>query len=104
MINQRHIIFNYPKKSVERNEIDMRTFDYTHILNNLRFHTCNKGFKNVSPNAFLQVSEVNHDILPRAIVEDKMDRQNSTISERFFSKPVQKILLDLGFDSEVKFV
>ena len=33
-----------------------------------------------------------------------MDRQNSTISERFFSKPVQKILTELGFDSEAEFV
>ena len=29
-----HIIFNYPEYSEERNQIEMQTFDYTHILNN----------------------------------------------------------------------
>ena len=46
----------------------------------------------------------NHDILPRAIVEDKMDRQNSSISERFFSEDVQKILEENGDASEAEFV
>ena len=99
-INAEHTIFNYPEVSVERHQMEMRTFDYTHILNNLRFHICNKGFDNVSTAAFVDVSNHDHDVLPTAIVEDKMDRQNSTISQRFFSKDVQKILTLLQHDSE----
>ena len=72
-VESQHIIFNYPDFSVDRNQIEMRTFDYTHILNNLRFHICNKGFDDISTEAFLQVSDIDHDVLPRAIVEDKMD-------------------------------
>ena len=34
-VESEHIIFNYPDFSVDRNQMEMRTFDYTHILNNL---------------------------------------------------------------------
>ena len=97
-VESQHIIFNYPDFSVDRNQMEMRTFDYTHILNNLRFHICNKGFDHISTEAFLQVSDIDHDVLPRAIVEDKMDRQKCTISQRFFSKDVQKILTQQQHD------
>ena len=69
-----HIIFNYPEFSKERQHVEMWTFDYTHILNNLRYHICNKGFVGVSTEAFRDVSKVNHDVLPLTIVEDKLDR------------------------------
>ena len=99
-----HIIFNYPEFSEDRQQIEMRTFDYTHILNNLRFHICNKGFDEVKTDAFMCVSKVNHDVLPLAIVEDKLDRQNCQISQRFFSEDVQKILQLNGDKSEANFV
>ena len=34
-INCEHTIFNYPEYSHERQQLEMHTFDYTHILNNL---------------------------------------------------------------------
>ena len=58
----------------------------------------------MSTQAFINVSKSNHDILPHATVEDKMDRQNSTISERFFSEDVEKILKENGDESEATFV
>ena len=99
-----HIIFNYPEFSKERQQLEMRTFDYTHILNNLRYHICNRGFVGISTEAFKNVSKVNHDILPMTIVEDKLDRQNCKISQRFFSEEVQNILLLNGDNSEANFV
>ena len=103
-INSEHTIFNYPEYSNDRQQLEMRMFDYTHILNNLRFHICNKGFDNISSAAFVDVSNCDLDVLPTTIVEDKMDHQNSTISQRFFSKNVQKILLSLHHESEAEFV
>ena len=103
-INTQHLIFNYPEWNCDRKQCEMRTFDCTHILNNLRFHACNKGFDNLRTQAFIDVSNEDHDVLPRALVEDKIDRQNCTISQRFFSKDVQKILTRLGHDSEAQFV
>ena len=73
-INCEHTIFNYPEYSHERQQLEMLTFDYTHILNNLRFHICNKGFDNISSAAFVDVSNCDHDVLLTTIVEDKMDR------------------------------
>ena len=99
-----HIIFNYPEFSKECDQLEMWTFDYTHILNNLRFHICNKGFVGISTEAFKNVSKVNHDVLPLTIVEDKLDRQNCEISQQFFSEEVQNILLLNGNKSDANFV
>ena len=103
-IDRNHVIFNYPEWNVDRNQVEMCTFDYTHILNNLRYHIYNKGFDNVSTQAFIDVSDMDHDVLPRAVVELKLDRQNCLLSQRFFSEDVQKILTRCNYVSEAKFV
>ena len=103
-IDRNHVIFNYPEWNVDRNQVEMCTFDYTLILNNLRYHICNKGFHNVSTRAFIDVSDMDHDVLPRAVVELKLDRQNCLLSQRFFSEDVQKILTRCNYVSEANFV
>ena len=103
-IDRNHVIFNFPEWNADRHQVEMRTFDYTHILNNLRFHICNKGFDNVSTEAFIEVSNMDHDVLPRAVVELKLDRQNCVLSQRCFSEDVQKILTRCNYVSEAKFV
>ena len=98
-----HIIFNYPEYSKERCQLEMRTFDYSHILNNLCYYICNRGFTGVSTEAFVNVSKINHDVLPLIIIEDKLDRQNCLILQRFFSEEVQEILELNGNKSEAEF-
>ena len=56
-LNKDHIIFNYPKFNEERNQVEMRTFNYTHMLNNLCFHISNSGLEHVRSNAFIEVSK-----------------------------------------------
>ena len=46
-LSSEHNIFNYPEVSDVRHQMEIHTFDNTHILNNLRFHICNKGFDDV---------------------------------------------------------
>ena len=58
----------------------------------------------MSTQAFIEVSDIDHDILPRAVVELKLDRQNCLLSQRFFSEDVQKILTRCNYVSEAKFV
>ena len=99
-----HIVYNYPEFNAERMKIEMRTFDYTHVLNNLRFHICNKGFGTIKTEAFIRISEDDNDVLPRAIVEDKLDRQNASISQRFFSEDVEKALVRNNCIHEAEFV
>ena len=36
-IDRNHVIFNYPEWNVDRNQVEMCTFDYTHILNKMRY-------------------------------------------------------------------
>ena len=72
-INTEHLIFNYPEWNSDRKQCEMCTFDYTHILNNLRFHACNKRFHNVHTQAFIDINNEDHDVLPRELVEDKID-------------------------------
>ena len=103
-IKNGHIIFIYPEYSIKRKQLEMRTFDYTHILNNLHYHICSKGLEGIKTTAFIDVSNVNHDVLPCAIVEDKMGRQNCTISQRFFSSDVQEILESNRDHAEAEFV
>ena len=58
----------------------------------------------MSTEAFIEVSDMDHDVLPRAVVELKLDRQNCALSQRFFSEDVQKILTRCNYVSEAKFV
>ena len=60
---EQHIIFNYPEKSSERNQNEMCTFDYTHLLNNLWYYISTDRINGISCNAFLAVSSVDHDVL-----------------------------------------
>ena len=43
-------------------------------------------------------------MLPRAVVELKLDRQNCLLSQRFFSEDVRKILTRCNYASEANFV
>ena len=68
----------------------MRTFDYTHILNNLCYHVSNGSINGIQKEGFLKVSEVNHEVLPRSIVEDKLDRKIAASQGDFFQKKYKK--------------
>ena len=58
----------------------------------------------MSTEAVIEVSDMDHDVLPRAVVELKLDRQNCLLSQRFFSEDVQKILTRCNYVSEANFV
>ena len=58
----------------------------------------------MSTEAFIEVSNLDHDVLPRAVVELKLDRQNCLLSQRIFSEDVQKILTRCNYVSEAEFV
>ena len=71
--------------------MEMRTFDYTYILNNLRYHICNRGFAGVSTQAFINVSKSNHDVLPRTIVEDRIQQYHKDSFQKMWKKFSWKI-------------
>ena len=51
---ERHFqFFAYPEFDESRNQIEVKTFDPSHILTNFRILICKKGFQHVRSNAFL---------------------------------------------------
>ena len=50
------------------------------------------------------MSETNHDVLPKSIIDDKLDRQSISIAQHFFSAAVEAELEKNGDDKEASFV
>ena len=99
-----HRIFCYPVYNDTTEELECRSLDPSHILNNLRSQICRHGFKGVSTEAFHAVSKVNSKLISKIMLADQMDKQKVSVSKEFFSKEVEKILLNLGYTSEARFV
>ena len=52
----------------------------------------------------MRVSETNHDVLPKSIIDDKLDRQSIRIAQCFFSTAVEAELKKNGDYKEARFV
>ena len=50
----------------------------------------NGSINGIQREGFLKVSEVNHEVLPRSIVEDKLDRKIAASQGDFFQKKYKK--------------
>ena len=50
------------------------------------------------------MSETNHDVLPKSIIDDKLDRQSIRIAQCFFSTAVEAELEKDGDNKETHFV
>ena len=94
----------YPEFSERRNQNKFRCIDPGHTLANLRSQISRHGFELCSRDAFIRVSESNHNVLPKSIIDDKLDKQSIRIAKRFFSKPVEAELVKNQDDKEAKFV
>ena len=75
-IQQAFEFFAFPEKLEKRNQIELRTFDPTHIVTNLWVNLCKYGFQHVRGEAFKEVSDRNNKILSRAIVYNEADKQS----------------------------
>lgn len=97
-------LFSYPEFNIERNQLEPRCLDVTHLLTNLRTHACKSGFHGVDKNAFLRASLSDSRYLPRPIIEDLIDQQNSDYAKKVFSLYVQRLMEKNGDYSEATFV
>ena len=68
----------------------VRTYDSTHIFNNLRNHTLQDKLSFCRARHFRDVSDANPEILTRALVYDNLDVQNTSFSKRVFSEGVER--------------
>ena len=99
-----HHCHSYPELNEDRQQSEYRTIDPGHTLANMRSQISHYGYDFCSKAAFVRVSETNHDVHPKSILEDRIDRQSIRIAKRFFSEEVQNELQKNGDKKEAKFV
>ena len=98
-----HLSYSFPNRSSVRDNIEHRCIDPSHTLANMSQISMH-GYDFCSRETFIRVSETNHDVLPKSIIIHQLDRQNTQISKRFFSKEVEAELNKNGDRKEANFV
>ena len=99
-----HTCHSYPEYNENREKHEYRCIDPGHTLSNMRSQISNHGYDLCSKAAFVHVCETNHKVLPKSILEDRLDRQSIRIAKHFFSSDVEQELQKNGDDAEAKFV
>ena len=89
--------FSYPEYNKERTQIEFCTFDFTHILTNLRTQILTRGLEYCKKEHFEHLSTNRPDILSLALVIDKIDQQNAFTAMRMFNYDVEKYMYENGF-------
>ena len=84
-----HTCHSYPEYSEKREEHEYRYIDLGHTLANMCSQISRYGYDFCSKAAFARVSERNHKVLTKSILEDRLDRQSIRIAKRFFSSDVE---------------
>ena len=65
-------------------------------MTNLRAHACRKGFQFFNNESFIHVSDVNKNLLSKAMIKHVLDQQNAEIAKCIFFKEVESIMLTNG--------
>ena len=102
--NFEYEIYCYPNFNSTTQELECRSLDPSHVLNNIRSQICRHGYVGVYTKAFHEVSKRNNKIISKNTLVSNMDRQKVGISVDFFSEEVEKILRELKYSSEADFV
>ena len=97
-------LFYFPEFSQERQQMEIRTLDYTHQLTNLRGVLCRKGLQNVKHSEFVRISNLFPHILSKGIVQGELDAQCASLAIELFSEKVEKKLIENYAMSEALFV
>ena len=96
-------MFSYPEKSTERNQLEPRTFDFTHILTNIRNQILTRGFDYCKKQHFEELCIKRPDILSIALVYNKIDTQNAFTAMKMFNYSVELWLKQNGFRETANF-
>ena len=104
--NQTKIVelFSYPEYSEERNQIEFRTFDFTHVLTNLRTQILTRGLEYCKKEHFEHFSTNSPGLLSLALVFEKTDQQNAFTAMRMFNYHVERYMWENKFDATVDFI
>ena len=96
--------FSYPEKSACRNQLEPRTFDFTHILTNMRNKILTRGFDFCRKEHFEELCKKRPDILSIALVYDKIDTQNAFTAMKMFNYSVECWMRKEGYIATVQFI
>ena len=99
-----HENFCYPEFSEDRQQLEPRTFDFTHILTNMRCQILMRGFDFCPKHHFEELCKDRPDILSIASVFDKIDMQNAFTAMRMFHYNVERWMKDKGYLETAKFI
>ena len=99
-----HENFCYPEFSEDRQQLEPRTFDFTHILTNMRCQILTRGFDFCPKHHFEELCKDRPDILSIASVFDKIDMQNAFTAMRMFHYNVERWMKDKGYLETAKFI
>ena len=96
--------FSYPNFNESRQQVEFRTFDFTHILTNLRTQILTCGLDYCHKEHFEQLSRDRPDILSLALVFDKTDQQNAFTAMRMFNYDVERYMHSKNFTDTANFI
>ena len=85
-----HTCHSYPEYSENREQHEYSGIDPGHTLANMRSQISRHGYDFCSKAAFVRVCETNHKVLPKSILEDRLDRQSIRIAKHFFPVMLNK--------------
>ena len=96
--------FSYPAYSIERDQIEFRTFDFTHILMNLHTQVLTRGLEYCKKEHFEHLCTHKPGLLSLALVFEKTDQQNAFTAMRMFNYDVERYMRENNFNDTADFI
>ena len=96
--------FSYPEYSIQRNKLEFRTFDFTHILTNLQTQILTRGLEYCKKEHFEYLCTKKPGLLSLALVFEKTDQQNAFTAMRMFNYDVEQFMHEHKFYETADFI
>ena len=96
--------FSYPEMSASRNQLEPRTFDFTHILMNMRNQILTRGFDFCCKEHFEELCKERLGILSIALVYSKIDTQNAFTAMKMLNYSVKCWMRKKGYIVTAQFI
>ena len=97
-------IFSYPEFSIEWNQVEFATLDYTHILTNIRGHILKNRYDFCKWDHYRELADNRPDLLSLAFVYDVIDQQNAAMAIRMFDHDIKEYFISKGYTESAHFV
>ena len=89
--------FSYPEFCHARNQLEFRTFDFTHVLTNLRTQILTQGLEYCKREHFEYLSIHKPGLLSLALVFEKTDQQNAFTAMHMFNYNIERYMRESNF-------